>query len=130
MTTQSEKLKPCPFCGQAALSKVDNDEWEIARVECINQACRASGPHVNLGDFCSFDEAEAAGIEAWNTRPLTGGVTEEMRCLLGNIAQMMDAWKAGDPATWTEWDQEQRDAISRILAMSNASRGNERELYT
>lgn len=103
-TVTDAPLLPCPFCGQEALSKVDNDEWEIARVDCINMACRASGPHVNLGDFCSFDEAEAAGIAAWNTRSMESKpdpegdgqvpeLIEEMRLAVNGLGKLTGAQK-------------------------------------
>jgi hypothetical protein len=47
---------------------VDDEEWEIARVECRRMTCRASGPHVDLGDFLSVDEAKEAAVDAWNLR--------------------------------------------------------------
>jgi hypothetical protein len=69
-----------------------------------------------LGDFCSFDEAEAAGIEAWNTRPLTGGVTE----LIERLQRRRDdaAALGGSSEIYLEEIDELID-----LAMSNASRG-------
>lgn len=35
--------------------------------------------------------------------------------LLVHLAQLMDAWKAGDVEHWTEWDQRQRDELTALL---------------
>lgn len=65
----TNEMNPCPFCGSLAAELiVDEDEWEIARVECRRMACRASGPHVNLGDFLNLDEAREAAVDGWNMR--------------------------------------------------------------
>ncbi len=38
-----------------------------------------------------------------------------LRGLLCNLASLCDAWKAGEPETWTTWDQEQRERITEYV---------------
>jgi hypothetical protein len=64
----TRELKACPFCGSSETEViVDDEEWQIARVECRNPGCRASGPHLQLGDFRGIGERQTA-IGLWNTR--------------------------------------------------------------
>lgn len=39
----------------------------------------------------------------------------ETRCLLIDICQILDGWKACDPKDWSEWDQSVRDRITKFL---------------
>lgn len=68
----SEKLKPCPFCGDNMIV-VDNGEiccpveYE-ASARCAN--CDAQGPGAYRHD--SVDDAIAEAITLWNTRTPPG----------------------------------------------------------
>ena len=53
----TEKLKPCPFCGNEA----EFDEWKIFCIRCLNGDCDIK-PQTDW-----FNTKEEA-IEAWNRR--------------------------------------------------------------
>jgi hypothetical protein len=129
----ADELKACPYACQVRRGprvEVDQDEWEIARVICGD--CGASGPFADLSDY-GGDEVEASkrAIRMWNTRPLTGGVTEEM------VEAACFAWlrslfpsRATDDEIRARINDTDREHVRYILeaavsalAMSNASRG-------
>ena len=66
------KLKPCPFCGETAGLFITHKEYWYD--ECMYEAfitCENCCITLASGEvYEACDEAEAAAIEAWNTRPL------------------------------------------------------------
>ena len=59
LTKQSVKPKPCPFCGHANLSKLDNYDGVV----CLY--CRAKGPDKS---FAAGNHTTSVGL--WNRRTL------------------------------------------------------------
>jgi hypothetical protein len=65
-----KELEPCPFCGQSVRvrMRVDQEEWDAARVACDSHKCGALGPWVDLGDFETVSDAVSEAALRWNAR--------------------------------------------------------------
>lgn len=70
---KTEKLKPCPFCGSNDLFPDYEDRCSLDEYVCwINcENCETDGPLSKWEN--SYNEAEAAAIQAWNKRVNNGG---------------------------------------------------------
>lgn len=55
----SEKILPCPFCGEQPEIQVDFMNMRIYTVRCTNYSCDSLG-------YCNEDDA----IKGWNTREM------------------------------------------------------------
>lgn len=82
------------------------------------EARRREGGSGPSGLASPVGEADAPALGA---NGVSQSAVERVRQLLVNVASLLDAWKAGDPTHWTEWDQEQRDEITALLATQSAS---------
>lgn len=60
MTTQVEKVLPCPFCGNAP-KLLEWNNGDLVQIECAGP-CLLKG--VSTGRYCMKERA----IEVWNTR--------------------------------------------------------------
>ena len=76
MTTQTEELKPCPFCGGEAELIIDNDHHgEFFQLGCKDKEC--------LGHWAYYTESIAEtpvseAIAHWNTRALAQQSNEQV----------------------------------------------------
>jgi Lar family restriction alleviation protein len=70
MTNSKETLKPCPFCGYAAIL---DDSCSDFTVLC--SCCGASPRHSDLGE----DQTKRLAIKAWNTRPIEDELVEALQ---------------------------------------------------
>jgi hypothetical protein len=104
--TDTNVLKPCPFCaGKAAMR---HWEWPYERYQVRCSVCKA------LPSPGRFNTAEKA-IAAWNTRP------EQQNTDINAVtAEMLEAaWKSVNPPRLVNLDNKDLTAI--YLAMSSAS---------
>ena len=68
MTDDSDRLKPCPFCGSDAEFGEIGDGPDVGGhfVQCLNSRCGASSALV----FPLKEDAKNMLLERWNRRPL------------------------------------------------------------
>lgn len=58
------ELKPCPFCGGEAKTRLDDRWW----VHCGNCTCEIGFEGMDENGCCGHFDTEAEAISAWNTR--------------------------------------------------------------
>lgn len=85
MTTTGEVLKPCPFCGGKAETRLAHDGW---CVEC--QSCFVQAAH---------DLIEDKSIRAWNRRAPQGNAAQERRAALEDAIDACDEEYLIGPST-------------------------------
>lgn len=58
------ELKPCPFCGGEAKTRLDDRWW----VHCGNCTCEIGFEGMDENGYSGHFDTEAEAIDAWNTR--------------------------------------------------------------
>ena len=92
----SDRLKPCPYCGADAEIGEEQDGGHF--VQCINSACGASSALL----FPLMDDVKHLLLERWNKRCDTGG--DERRhvvCVCPDCARGPHRWLAAKNAAET-----------------------------
>ena len=70
----SDRLKPCPFCGAEAEIDVEAQGGHFVR--CLSSACAASSALI----FPLMDDVKPLLMERWNRRPVTTAPREQATC--------------------------------------------------
>lgn len=73
------ELKPCPFCGGQAETRLDDRWW----VHCVNCTCEIGFEGMDENGCYGHFETEAKAIDAWNTResqPCYADEADHSRC--------------------------------------------------
>lgn len=111
MTTTTQSLEPCPFCGNR--EPFMRYEWQVCCGEhgTSETTCACEGPFANT---------EAEAIEAWNARAALSVVDTEMEI----TEAMMGAGRAA-----VEWDYKRgyiddEDLVAIFTAMNRAALTN------
>ena len=74
----SDKLKPCPFCGQ--MPRNDNTHHSYPLAHCTNQDCVGSWMTVGAGGF----------EHHWNTRPLEDALQAQLSAVKVAYGRLMN----------------------------------------
>ena len=79
----TEKLKPCPFCGNEYMLTVERIGWAEKLHEAGCGKCLAQGP------ICDSEEEAMA---AWNNRPLEDKCAKELKDELDDQLYRQSKW--------------------------------------
>lgn len=70
-SSETEELKPCPFCGEKRLAYSRGLDTEIQGVLCLGCKARVKFP-ISMAPRETFGENEKKWISAWNRRAKEG----------------------------------------------------------
>lgn len=93
----SDRLKPCPFCGSdAEFGQIGSDQETPDAggcfVQCLNSACGASSALI----FPLMDDVKELLMERWNKRPNTRMMADEVPAIYSSIELATNPGMAGD----------------------------------
>jgi Lar family restriction alleviation protein len=111
MIDDSERLKPCPFCGGAATFDHDDDGWNW--IECT--ACGAS----TNARVSAMDDCKPLLLEQWNKRLPQTQQAGPVRLTEADLQECKRLADAGSPVPRMSWSQRLAFAIETAVFERN-----------